>query len=111
MRRRHVLFVICLFTFGCAVSEELLPLDKSHPASPSATSAPPHQLNDTLSPPREANDGIRRRAGHSEHNPYDATARSYVCPMHSDVVSDRPGRCPKCGMKLVPNTQGDNDGH
>jgi FtsP/CotA-like multicopper oxidase with cupredoxin domain len=26
----------------------------------------------------------------------------YVCPMHADVVSDAPGRCPHCGMKLVP---------
>jgi Ni,Fe-hydrogenase III large subunit len=26
----------------------------------------------------------------------------YVCPMHPEVVSDEPGRCPKCGMDLVP---------
>lgn len=25
----------------------------------------------------------------------------YVCPMHPDVVSDSPGKCPKCGMDLV----------
>ncbi|MCA9307124.1 MAG: hypothetical protein KDA16_11355 [Phycisphaerales bacterium] len=25
----------------------------------------------------------------------------YVCPMHADVRSDRPGDCPKCGMALV----------
>jgi FtsP/CotA-like multicopper oxidase with cupredoxin domain len=29
--------------------------------------------------------------------------RRYVCPMHSDVISDRPGKCPKCGMKLMPS--------
>ena len=26
----------------------------------------------------------------------------YVCPMHAEVVSDEPGNCPKCGMKLMP---------
>jgi FtsP/CotA-like multicopper oxidase with cupredoxin domain len=25
----------------------------------------------------------------------------YACPMHSDVTSDQPGRCPRCGMKLL----------
>ncbi len=26
----------------------------------------------------------------------------YTCPMHPEVISDTPGSCPKCGMKLVP---------
>jgi FtsP/CotA-like multicopper oxidase with cupredoxin domain len=32
------------------------------------------------------------------------TATSYQCPMHPEVVSDEPSRCPKCGMKLLPAT-------
>ena len=28
-------------------------------------------------------------------------AMMYHCPMHSDVTSDKPGKCPKCGMNLV----------
>jgi FtsP/CotA-like multicopper oxidase with cupredoxin domain len=25
----------------------------------------------------------------------------YACPMHPDITSDQPGRCPRCGMKLL----------
>jgi RND family efflux transporter MFP subunit len=33
--------------------------------------------------------------------------RLYTCPMaeHADVVSDKPGLCPKCGMELVETTK------
>ena len=31
-----------------------------------------------------------------------AGRRSYTCPMHPEVVSDKPGSCPKCGMTLEP---------
>lgn len=29
------------------------------------------------------------------------TAASYTCPMHPEVRSDKPSKCPKCGMALV----------
>lgn len=28
-------------------------------------------------------------------------AKQYTCTMHPDVVASKPGKCPKCGMKLV----------
>jgi hypothetical protein len=27
--------------------------------------------------------------------------RTYTCPMHPEVTSDKPGKCPKCGMSLA----------
>lgn len=32
-----------------------------------------------------------------QHN----TQTNYTCPMHPEVIRDKPGRCPKCGMALV----------
>ncbi|MET0388821.1 MAG: heavy metal-binding domain-containing protein [Polyangiales bacterium] len=29
-------------------------------------------------------------------------ATEYVCPMDPDVRQSQPGRCPRCGMRLVP---------
>src|SRR6266550_6705742 len=51
-------------------------------------------------PLRDAN----RLAGEHEHN-YDheqEEKQKYTCPMHPEVITDHPGNCPKCGMKLVP---------
>ena len=40
--------------------------------------------------------GAVEQPGH-EHS----TATKYTCPMHPEVVQDKAGDCPKCGMKLV----------
>lgn len=43
---------------------------------------------------------------HSQHNhqhhsrEHGTSATQYVCPMHPDVTSDKPGMCPKCHMAL-----------
>jgi Cu+-exporting ATPase len=36
--------------------------------------------------------------------PAPGTTVEYTCPMHPDVISDRPGSCPICGMALEPRT-------
>ncbi|MCS7224810.1 MAG: efflux RND transporter periplasmic adaptor subunit [Armatimonadetes bacterium] len=35
----------------------------------------------------------------------------YTCPMHPDVLQDKPGRCPLCGMDLVPKQRRRISGH
>ena len=40
----------------------------------------------------------------SAHAEGGATASHYTCPMHPQIVRDAPGRCPICGMDLVPAT-------
>jgi FtsP/CotA-like multicopper oxidase with cupredoxin domain len=32
-----------------------------------------------------------------------AVETTYTCPMHPEVVMDEPGHCPDCGMKLLPS--------
>lgn len=32
-------------------------------------------------------------------------ASNYVCPMHSHIIKDHPGKCPICGMELVLREQ------
>ena len=27
--------------------------------------------------------------------------KTYTCAMHPEVISDKPGKCPKCGMELI----------
>jgi len=31
----------------------------------------------------------------------DTGKQLYTCPMHPDVISDKPGKCSKCGMDLT----------
>jgi uncharacterized membrane protein YraQ (UPF0718 family) len=40
-------------------------------------------------------------APHGEGDHEDGEVATYTCPMHPEVRSSTPGRCPKCGMDLV----------
>jgi hypothetical protein len=33
------------------------------------------------------------------------SAAAFLCPMHTHVGADAPGRCPECNMKLVPRAE------
>ncbi|MDZ7647105.1 MAG: heavy metal-binding domain-containing protein [Cytophagales bacterium] len=34
-----------------------------------------------------------------------SAATQYTCPMHPTVIADTPGKCPVCGMDLVPKME------
>ena len=47
----------------------------------------------------------RNRPHHEQEQEHEYEHESgvkYTCPMHPEVVTDHPGKCPKCGMTLVP---------
>ncbi len=39
--------------------------------------------------------------GESGTAPTGSNEQKYTCPMHPDIISDKPGKCPKCNMELV----------
>jgi Heavy metal binding domain len=48
------------------------------------------------------------RPGHEHEQEHDQERKQkYTCPMHREVITDHPGNCPKCGMKLVPLKEGE----
>jgi uncharacterized membrane protein YraQ (UPF0718 family) len=46
-------------------------------------------------PPEEQRTGVEAPVHHHQ-----GEGATYVCPMHPEVTSDQPGRCPECGMPL-----------
>ncbi len=44
---------------------------------------------------------LNRPSSEQEHE----KKQKYNCPMHPEVITDHPGNCPKCGMKLVPKKE------
>ncbi len=60
------------------------------------------------------NNTVIAQDSHSEHPPSVGAAsdhdhkQKYTCLMHPEVITDHPGNCPKCGMKLVPLAQGED---
>ena len=56
---------------------------------------------------------------HNHHNHEHADSEAfqsgdslmYTCPMHPEILQDKPGMCPECGMSLVPTKTKKKDPH
>jgi hypothetical protein len=66
-----------------------------HPAGSLSTRATTEELR---------RDGVDISAVAAATKPATA-ATLYTCKHHPEVVSDQPGECPKCHMKLVPKAE------
>lgn len=109
MRQSGCVLASLLMLAACA-SEPRRPPSSLDPSNPEAPEAPPAALPGALvapGPSPSAEPATQApHAGHGAEAPpasRDAGAPTvYTCPMHPEVRSDKPGTCPKCGMKLVP---------
>ena len=113
---RYLLFSlpISLFLMGCAAHTPQTSLSADHPANPLAAPGPvasppltlrqePQDMPRTSSPVPAMDESVH--SGHAMSQPDHGTERSmdavYSCPMHPEVLQNKPGKCPKCGMRLV----------
>jgi hypothetical protein len=82
--RRAGIVLAAALLCGCGAGARPLRLPPGHPADPG-----------TPGTPRAADPAPA--APQPEPAP---AAKVYTCPMHPEVTSNEPGRCPKCGMRL-----------
>ena len=90
------MFGVAAFIGSCATEPPPRPvaLDPSNPAASESPAPVLTSLTGSEAPPTDA---AKADTGKGAQEPV-----IYTCPMHPEVTSDKPGRCPKCGMELVP---------
>ena len=117
--RITIQILLALPLAGCASHYTEPPLADTHPASARAAASPLPERSGTLDPahadpltatptPTHEHDAA---PGHEHGQAASAPAAPadtalYTCPMHPEVVSKEPSRCPTCQMKLVPKEGG-----
>lgn len=62
-----------------------------------------HRIPNAITVPNEAITQFNNQPAVWVAEPMSETGKTeYTCPMHPEVRSDKPDKCPKCGMDLVP---------
>jgi RND family efflux transporter MFP subunit len=85
---------------GMALIPVMAPPGATTNSTPAKTDSPIQQS--TNSPIQNAATNPAPANTNSVSRVKPAAKQLYFCPMHPDVISDEPGKCPKCGMDLVP---------
>lgn len=115
MMKTTIPMTLAILLAGCAAPYSEPALSADHPAAPAAASAPMPERSRTLdlalaepvtARPASRHDHAMDPGTDHDHTPMApdvpaGDAAVYTCPMHPDVTSTEPGRCPECNMKLV----------
>ena|SRR5712692_5821425 len=76
--------------------ETTLAIEKQLSATKADTKSAESMKHDMQNMPGMQHDGMKMKAA----------AAIYTCRMHPQIQSDKPGKCPICGMQLVKEKQG-----
>lgn len=99
-------FVLSTFWLFAACSAGSPPLSKSDadPSNPNAPAGAPVEIPSTVAEPASSGAPTPAQSNHVGHEHAHAPQAKveYTCSMHPEVSATTPGRCPKCGMDLVP---------
>lgn len=100
----RIVSLLSVVGFAASCTSTELSLPSTHPGNPGA---PTGQV--AFASPLQATRGVTEssstpeQAAPQEHSHEHAT--TYTCPMHPEIIRDKPGNCPICGMKLVPKKE------
>ena len=73
----------------------------SAPSGPDLPPSNPPRMDPNMEMPDKAEHPTNHARLTEKHTPPPSKAAVYSCPMHPEVRSAVPGKCPKCGMDLV----------
>lgn len=124
MARRRIVLSLALLLSACAAEATTIPAGS--PANPAGPEAPSETaaVSSAERPPAapattggmggmgdmggmggmQGMPGMVHDGGAVAPSGSAAPGTVYACPMHPEVTSPTPGRCPKCGMQLEPRT-------